>query len=204
MATPFYILTSSGVSNPFLCILASICLLIFWPPWQACSECHYRFSLLFPNHYWTSFHVLFRHLCIVLGAMSLQVFLPFSNSIVFVLLSFENSLYILDISPLSNFFLLVCGLSFHPLTRVFFRTKDFNFSCCCYLVVKLCPTLWDPMYCSPPGSSVHGVSQVRILKLVAISFSSCHFLLLPDPGIILEFFVLAGTFFTTEPSGKPF
>ena len=103
--------------------------------------------------------MLFRHLCIVLGAMSLQVFLPFSNSIVFVLLSFENSLYILDISPLSNFFLLVCGLSFHPLTRVFFRTKDFNFSCCCYLVVKLCPTLWDPMYCSPPGSSVHGISR---------------------------------------------
>ena len=66
--------------------------------------------------------------------MSLQVFFPFSNSIVFVLLSFENSLYILDISPLSNFFLLVFGLPFHPITRVFFRTTDFNFSCC-YLVV---------------------------------------------------------------------
>ena len=30
-------------------------------------------------------------------------------------------------------------------------------------VVQLCPTLWDPMDCSPPGSSVHGIFQARIL-----------------------------------------
>ena len=29
----------------------------------------------------------------------------------------------------------------------------------------------DPMHCSPPGSSVHGVSQARVLEWVAISFS---------------------------------
>ena len=34
-----------------------------------------------------------------------------------------------------------------------------------------CPTLCDPMDCSPPGSSVHGVFQARILERVAISFS---------------------------------
>ena len=34
-----------------------------------------------------------------------------------------------------------------------------------------CPTLCNPVDCSPPGSSVHGVSQARILELVAISFS---------------------------------
>ena len=39
------------------------------------------------------------------------------------------------------------------------------------LAVQLCLTLWDPMDCSPPGSSVHGISQARILKWVAISFS---------------------------------
>ena len=33
------------------------------------------------------------------------------------------------------------------------------------------PTLCDPMNCSPPGSSVHGISQARILGWVAISFS---------------------------------
>ena len=36
---------------------------------------------------------------------------------------------------------------------------------------RLHPTLCDPMDCSPPGSSVHGISQARILPWVAISFS---------------------------------
>ena len=39
------------------------------------------------------------------------------------------------------------------------------------LVTQSCPTLCYPMDCSPPGSSVHGISQVRILEWVAISFS---------------------------------
>ena len=34
-----------------------------------------------------------------------------------------------------------------------------------------CPILCDPMGCSPPVSSVHGVSQTRILEWVVISFS---------------------------------
>ena len=37
------------------------------------------------------------------------------------------------------------------------------------LVAQLCQTLCDPMDCSPPGSSVHGISQTRILEWVAIS-----------------------------------
>ena len=47
--------------------------------------------------------------------------------------------------------------------------------CCCCLVTKSCPTLWDRMDCSPPGSSVHGISQVRILGWVAISFPKGSF-----------------------------
>ena len=38
-------------------------------------------------------------------------------------------------------------------------------------IAQLCPTLCDPMDCSLPGSSVHGILQARILKWVAISFS---------------------------------
>ena len=38
-------------------------------------------------------------------------------------------------------------------------------------VTQSCPTLWDPMGCSSPGSPVHGVFQARILEWVAISFS---------------------------------
>ena len=37
--------------------------------------------------------------------------------------------------------------------------------------LKLCLTLCDPKDCSPPGSSVHRISQARQLKWVAISFS---------------------------------
>ena len=36
-------------------------------------------------------------------------------------------------------------------------------------VTQSCPTLWDPMDCSLPGSSVHGVFQARILEWVAMS-----------------------------------
>ena len=44
------------------------------------------------------------------------------------------------------------------------------YNCCC-LVIMLCPTLWDPMDCTLPGSSVLGISQAKILEWVAIPFS---------------------------------
>ena len=37
--------------------------------------------------------------------------------------------------------------------------------------LQSCPTLSDPMDCSPPGSSVHGIFQARVLEWVAIAFS---------------------------------
>ena len=39
------------------------------------------------------------------------------------------------------------------------------------LVPQSCPTLYDPMDCSPPGSSVQGILQARILEWIAIPFS---------------------------------
>ena len=36
---------------------------------------------------------------------------------------------------------------------------------------SVCPTLCDPIHCSPPGSSVYGILQARILEWVAIPFS---------------------------------
>ena len=38
-------------------------------------------------------------------------------------------------------------------------------------VAQSCPTLFDPMDCSLPGSSVHGIFQARVLEWIAISFS---------------------------------
>ena len=48
---------------------------------------------------------------------------------------------------------------------------------CVYLSIYLCsvpqwcPILWNPMNCSPPGSTVHGIFQGRILEWVAIFYS---------------------------------
>ena len=39
------------------------------------------------------------------------------------------------------------------------------------LVSQSCLTLCNPMNCSPPGSSVHGILQARILEWVAMPFS---------------------------------
>ena len=47
------------------------------------------------------------------------------------------------------------------------------------LVAQSCPTLCNPVDCSPPGSSVHGISQARILDWVVIFFSRAF----SDPGI---------------------
>ena len=41
----------------------------------------------------------------------------------------------------------------------------------CTEVAQSCLTLCDPMDCSPPGSSVHGIFQAWILEWVAVSFS---------------------------------
>ena len=57
-----------------------------------------------------------------------------------------------------------------PTYSLYFPT--FLLSCYCCSVTKSCATLCDPMDCSPPGSSVRGVFQERILEWVAISFSS--------------------------------
>ena len=38
-------------------------------------------------------------------------------------------------------------------------------------VAQSCPTLSDPMDCSLPGSSVHGIFQARVLEWVVIAFS---------------------------------
>ena len=52
---------------------------------------------------------------------------------------------------------------------------------------------------SPPGSSVLGISQAKILEWVAFPSPGD----LPDPGIKPVFPALADGFFTTEPPGTP-
>ena len=73
---------------------------------------------------------------------------------------------------------------------------------CSCSVAKSCLPLCDPMDCSPPGFSLHGTFQARLLERVPFSPpGDC-----PDPGIEPVSPVspeLAGRFFTTELPGKP-
>ena len=58
--------------------------------------------------------------------------------------------------------------------------------CCRRSVTQSCLTLCDPMDCSPPGSSVHGISRGRIMEWVAIALSrGSNLLCTQQPGILL-------------------
>ena len=50
-------------------------------------------------------------------------------------------------------------------------TAEIEVQVCMCSVIQSCLTLCDPMDCSPPGFSVHGISQARILGWIAISSS---------------------------------
>ena len=67
-------------------------------------------------------------------------------------------------SPFSVFIHLILPthLPHHWWTQIF---------SCVFSVTRTCSAVSDPMDCSLPGSSAHGISQVRILEWVAISFS---------------------------------
>ena len=83
--------------------------------------------------------------------------------------------------------------------------RELNWSCF-YGWLCLCiqsqPALCNPVDCSPPGSSIHGVSQARILEGVAISSSRGPSQ--PRDWVHVSWvYCTAGRFFTDEPLGKP-
>ena len=53
-------------------------------------------------------------------------------------------------------------------------------------VCQSCPTLSDPMNCSLPGSSVHGIFQARVLEWVSSAFSALIAQLAKNPPVIQE------------------
>ena len=66
-------------------------------------------------------------------------------------------------------------------------------------VTQSCPTLSDPMDCSPPGFSLHGIFQARISS--GLPFPSPGDL--PDPGIEPRSPSLQADALTSEPPRKP-
>ena len=67
------------------------------------------------------------------------------------------------------------------------------------LVAQSCLTLCDPIDCGPPGSSIHGILQARILVWVAIPSPGDH----PNPGIKPRSRALQVDSLSSEPLGKP-
>ena len=83
----------------------------------------------------------------------------------------------------------------HCFTAVFLAVQSDSSPCVSVLVTRSCPTLCKPMDCSPPGSSVQGILQARILEWVKISFSR---------GVFLDLLHLQADYLLSEPPGKSF
>ena len=78
-------------------------------------------------------------------------------------------------------------------------------ACVCAKSLQLCPTLCVPMDCSPPGSSVHGILQARILEWIGSPYPLAEDL--PDPGIkptSPASLILQANSLPLAPPGKPF
>ena len=85
----------------------------------------------------------------------------------------------------------------------FLAAKLFSFSCMHAKSLHSCPTLCNPMACSPPGSSIHGILQARILEWVAMpSFMGSSQPRDQTQGSLM-FPTLAGRFLPLAPPGKP-
>ena len=120
----------------------------------------------------------------------------------------------------------VCGISWWPLDRLIsyvtaniFRFLSLSVCVCLSLIIytcvcvkwsevaQSCPTLCDPVDCSPPGSSIHRILQARILEWVSMGFSRQEYWSglpfpfqgdLPNPGIEPRSPTLQGDALTSE------
>ena len=101
------------------------------------------------------------------------------------------------ISPLNGFCTFIKS-QLRIFLWVYFRVL-----CVCTMLLQLCPTLCDPMDCSPPGSSIHGILQARTF--------ACSGLPCLPPGIfptqgpnscLLHLPALTGRFFTASATWK--
>ena len=76
---------------------------------------------------------------------------------------------------LEFFFFFLVRFVANPLSLLLnlfiFGGVDFLFNNVCVLIAQSCPILCNPMDCSPPDSSVHEISQARVLKWIAFPFS---------------------------------
>ena len=121
---------------------------------------------------------------------SSQLLLPFRHCYYFLFLNLKRGCIVGSIQVSS-----IKAMSWHHL----------RYSVCVHAKsLQSCPTLCNPMDCSPPGSSVHGILHARVLEWVAMPSSKG---ILPTRRLNLHLFHLlrwqAGSL-PIAPPGKPF
>ena len=87
----------------------------------------------------------------------LKIIKPYNIKFCFEIIPHFQSLFLKDENQYSKFIILYVNFNNCALSHVEGKIM-------CVLVAPLCPTLYDPMDCSPPGSSVYGILQARILE----------------------------------------
>ena len=109
------------------------------------------------------------------------------------------------LSHWTKFINIEVHLSFWIRVFIFFGHMPRNGIAALLCGVSMLSCVWfvcNPMNCSPPDFSVHGISQARILECVSISsFRGSSWL--RDQTCISYVSCIAGGFFTAESSGKP-
>ena len=101
----------------------------------------------------------------------------------------EHSGYTFEWPPVAEAWWVLAAIQQCHAAQVCFVAQSWSDSC-------------NPMDCSPPGSSVHGISQARVLEWVAVSYS--RWSSWPRHRTCVSCFsALANRFFTSAPPGKP-
>ena len=110
----------------------------------------------------------FLHLCFLGTWICSHVswFIVYGNLNRIVLLLCENCINLTYVDLVHSAFQVYSSLLLSVYSLFIFESLILK-----VLVAQLCPTLYDPVDCSPPGSSVHGILLARILERIAILFS---------------------------------
>ena len=88
---------------------------------------------------------------------------PFHRCITWHCMTAPSFICLASLWMTSGSCLAFCRLVFYVCLILPLEESNCFAFCECAQSVSLCPTLCDPMNCIPPGSSVHGISQARIL-----------------------------------------
>ena len=140
------------------------------------------------------------HVCVCMCVCIFVHMYLTDHRLILHLYKFFEDWYIIPFG-LSNKDLCWLYLGYWPMTLELTSSRFVGQGVCAQLL-QLCPTLCDPMNCSPPASSAHGILQARILQWVTMP-SSRGSSRPRDWTHVSCISCIAGGFFTIELPGKP-